>query len=103
MAPKEMKVKATDDFEVTGDGSNAAWKKAEWEPLNQRSKNGADYETKVKALYSKKGIYFLMEGSDKKINAKITEDFASSATICPISPERSMFARSFSRLAAEPL
>lgn len=75
LAPKELKVNATEDFEVTGDGTNAAWQKAVWEPMHKRTKNGADYETKVKALYSKKGIYFLMEGADEKISAKITEDF----------------------------
>ena len=34
--PRELHVKPTDDFEVTGDGSTAAWKKAEWEPLHRR-------------------------------------------------------------------
>ncbi|CAN5402247.1 hypothetical protein BH11PLA2_BH11PLA2_40870 [soil metagenome] len=76
MALRELKVKATEDFEVTGDGKNTAWQTATWEPLYKRTKTGADYETKVKTLYSKKGLYVLMEATDKKISAKITEDFA---------------------------
>ncbi|CAN5405124.1 hypothetical protein BH11PLA2_BH11PLA2_27970 [soil metagenome] len=76
MAPSELKVKATEDFEVTGDGKKAAWQAATWEPLHKRTKTGADYETKVKTLYSKKGLYVLIEATDKKISAKITEDFA---------------------------
>jgi predicted TIM-barrel fold metal-dependent hydrolase len=74
MAPRELRVKATDDFEVTGDGSNAAWKKAEWEPLHKRTDKGAPYETKVKALYSKTGVYVLMEATDKKITATFDKD-----------------------------
>ena len=31
----------TDDFEVTGDGSAAAWEKAEWEPLHRRDRRRA--------------------------------------------------------------
>src|SRR5437899_5783346 len=29
---RELRVRPTADFEVTGDGSAAAWQKAEWEP-----------------------------------------------------------------------
>lgn len=75
LVKREMAVKPAEDFEVTGDGSNVAWKAAAWEPLHKRGPNGADYETKVKALYSKKGIYFLMEGTDAKLTATMTKDF----------------------------
>jgi predicted TIM-barrel fold metal-dependent hydrolase len=75
LAPRELRVKATDDFEVTGDGSAAAWKKTEWEPLHKRNAKGLPYETRVKVLYSKKGLYVLMDATDKKITAKITDDF----------------------------
>lgn len=75
LAIRELKVKPADDFAVTGDGSNAAWAKAAWEPLHRRNAKGADYETKFKALYSKTGIYFLMEGADTKLTATKTEDF----------------------------
>ncbi|MEO2089328.1 MAG: carbohydrate-binding family 9-like protein [Gemmataceae bacterium] len=75
MAPREMKVKPTDDFDVTGDGGNKAWEKAEWVPLRKRTATGAAYETKVKMLYSKKGVYVLMDATDKKLSAKMTADF----------------------------
>ena len=70
----ELKVKPTDDFELTGDGSAAAWKKAEWEPLHKRGDKGPDHDTKVKVLYSKTGLYVLMEGADKKITATFDKD-----------------------------
>lgn len=75
LTPREMAVKATDDFDVTGDGSNAAWAKAEWVPLRKRTAKGAEYETKVKMLYSKKGVYVLMDATDTVLSAKITADF----------------------------
>jgi predicted TIM-barrel fold metal-dependent hydrolase len=74
--PKDLHVKATDDFEVTGDGSAAAWKKAEWVPLRRRIKDGQPYEARVKVLYSKTGIYVLFDGTDKKITATMKEDFS---------------------------
>lgn len=73
--PREMKVKPTDDFELTGDGSAKAWEKAEWVPLHAREEKGHPYETKVKTLYSKKGLYVLMESTDAKLSAKIDRDF----------------------------
>lgn len=75
LAPREARVKPTEDFEVTGDGSAAAWRAAEWFPLRKRNASGADYETKVKLLYSKKGLYTLMSGTDRKLTATMTEDF----------------------------
>jgi hypothetical protein len=72
---RELRVKATDDFEVTGDGRTDAWKKAEWEALHARGKDGHPYETKVKVLYSKKGLYVLMEATDKKLTSTLKEDF----------------------------
>jgi predicted TIM-barrel fold metal-dependent hydrolase len=74
-APKELSVKPTDDFEVTGDGSAPAWKKAAWEPLRRRTKDGQAYETRIKVLYSKTGIYVLMDATDRKITATVREDF----------------------------
>jgi hypothetical protein len=68
-------VRSTEDFEVTGDGSAEAWKKAEWEPLHRRTAEGNPYETRIKSLYSKKGIYVLMDATDKKITATLTKDF----------------------------
>ncbi len=74
LAKRELRVRATDDFELTGDGSAEAWRKAEWEPLHKRGE-GAPYETKVKVLYSKTGLYVLMDATDKKLTATMTKDF----------------------------
>ncbi len=68
-------MKATDDFEVTGDGDAKAWEKAEWEPLHARGEKGLPYETRVKVLYSKKGLYVLMDATDKKLTATFEKDF----------------------------
>jgi predicted TIM-barrel fold metal-dependent hydrolase len=68
-------VRPTEDFEVTGDGSSEAWKKAEWVPLNPRAPGGPAAETRVKLLYSRKGLYVLMAAADRKITATIREDF----------------------------
>ena len=70
-----LKVKSTSDFEVTGDGSNPAWEKTGWTPLHKRSSQGHSYEARFKVLYSKKGIYFLMDGTDSKLTASFTQDF----------------------------
>lgn len=70
-----MTVRATADFEVTGTGDNAAWQQAEWTPLHRRQKDGHPYETRVKMLYSDTGLYVLMDATDRKITATMTEDF----------------------------
>jgi hypothetical protein len=69
----ELHVRATDEFEVTGDGSAEAWKKADWEPLHKRT--GLPYETRVKVLYSPGGLYVLMDATDRKLTATLTRDF----------------------------
>ncbi len=73
-AGKLLHVKPTDDFEVTGNGSAAAWKSVAWEPLTKRGEGSAD-EARFKMLYSKQGVYVLMDGSDRKLTATIQEDF----------------------------
>jgi hypothetical protein len=73
--PPVLNVPGTDDFEITGDGKSPAWRKTEWQPLNQRSKDGHPYEARFKVLYSKTGLYVLMEGTDEKLTATFTEDF----------------------------
>jgi predicted TIM-barrel fold metal-dependent hydrolase len=72
--PRELRVGSTEDFEVTGDGSAKAWEKAKWEPLHKRG-NGSLYETRMKVLYSQKGLYVLMDAEDKKLTATFKEDF----------------------------
>jgi hypothetical protein len=72
---KELRVRPTADFELTGDGSAAAWQKADWVTLRRREEGGLPYQTRVKALYSPKGLYTLMEATDGAITAKFQEDF----------------------------
>ena len=40
-----------------------------------RPTTGLPYETRVKVLYSKKGLYVLMDATDKKLTATMQEDF----------------------------
>lgn len=70
-----MHVKRTDDFELIGAGSAAAWQGTAWEPLKKRAQSGHAYDARVKLLYSKTGIYVLMNGSDRKLTATLREDF----------------------------
>jgi predicted TIM-barrel fold metal-dependent hydrolase len=69
-----MKVKPSADFEITGDGKAPAWNHTEWITLPRRRHDGLPYETKVKLLYSPKGIYALMEATDGKVTATMTAD-----------------------------
>jgi cellulose/xylan binding protein with CBM9 domain len=75
-ARKTLKVSRTEDFEVSGDGANAAWAKAAWEPLVARGAKLREDLTQVKVLYSARGLYFLMQGADRAVTATMTEDFA---------------------------
>ena len=70
-----LSVKPAEDFEVTGTGEHAAWRQAEWTPLRRRQPDGHPYETRFKTLYSKTGLYFLMEGTDRKLTTTMKEDF----------------------------
>ena len=70
-----LTVKAVDDFQVTGSGDHAAWASAEWVPMRRRQADGLPYDTRFKVLYSNTGIYFLMDGTDKKVTATMAEDF----------------------------
>lgn len=76
VAAKELRVRPTTDFEVTGDGANPAWERAAWVPLAKRNAGGLAYETRVKVLYSPKGLYVLMDAKDAKVSARMDEDFA---------------------------
>jgi hypothetical protein len=71
-----MSVKPSADFEVTGSGTDAAWQQTEWTSLRRRQADGHPYETRVKALYSNTGLYFLMDSTDRKLTATMTEDFS---------------------------
>jgi len=71
-------VAKSDDFKVTGDGSNQNWGKAEWLQLTQRRPAEIDpsRSVKVKTLYSETGIYCLFDCTDKKITATMEADFS---------------------------
>jgi len=71
----EMTVTPTEDFELTGDGSAPAWERAAWVPLHRRAERGLEYRTRVRLLYSATGLYVLMDASDARITATMTEDF----------------------------
>ena len=77
-----LRVRATDDFEVTGDGQAAAWNKAEWQSLFRRNGAGVPLaeeptnRTRVKLLYSAKGLYVLFDAADQKLTATFDRDFA---------------------------
>jgi len=70
-----MHVKPTDDFQITGQGSNAAWNKTDWTNLSKRPKGSHDYTARVKVLYSKTGLYVLMDGTDRRLSATMENDF----------------------------
>jgi hypothetical protein len=64
-----------DDFEVNGTGDHASWQKVTWTPLRRRQPDGAPYDTRFKSVYSTTGIYFLIDGTDRKLTATMAEDF----------------------------
>jgi hypothetical protein len=72
---KVMHVRSTEDFTVTGSGEAPAWKNAAWEPLEVRGTGALPYQSRVKMLYSKTGLYVLMEAEDRTITATMSEDF----------------------------
>ena len=74
-ARPQLTVRPVADFEVNGSGDNAAWKSAEWTPLRRRQPDGHPYDTRFKSVYSKTGIYFLIDGTDRKLTATMAEDF----------------------------
>ena len=70
-----MTVNFSEDFEVTGTGEHAAWRRTEWIALRPRQTGGHPYESRFKMLYSSTGLYFLMDGTDRLLTATMTEDF----------------------------
>lgn len=71
-----LQIRYTNDFEITGDGQNEAWNATDWVSLSL-IKGSSPYATKVKLLYSDKGIYALYHCEDWKITATLQEDFTS--------------------------
>src|SRR5215813_9499067 len=70
-----LQVRTTADFEVTGAGDNDAWRRTEWTALRRREPDGHPYDSRFKMLYSTTGLYFLMEGTDRKLTATMSQDF----------------------------
>lgn len=70
----EIAVKKSADFTITGDGSAKNWEMTSWNVIPMRSGTG-ELTTKVKLLYSDKGIYFLFDCNDNKITAAMNADF----------------------------
>jgi hypothetical protein len=71
-----MHVQSTSDFDVTGGGSAAAWDAVEWTALQNRPGGQLHHTTRVKMLYSPKGIYVLFDATDGRLTATLGEDFA---------------------------
>ena len=70
-----ISVKPSEDFQLTGTGEDAHWRQAEWVTLRRRQPEGHPYDTRVKVLYSRTGLYVLMEATDRKLSATMNEDF----------------------------
>ena len=67
-------IKKCQDFAVTGNASSVEWKKTGWVDLVQQRPDISPYSTKVKVLYSEKGLYFLFDCADKKLTTTIVGD-----------------------------
>jgi len=66
----------TEDFTITGDGKSVQWNKAAWLPITVQESSGDPVSaTRVKVLYSDRGLYFLFFCEDQKITATIQEDY----------------------------
>jgi hypothetical protein len=74
-AARVLRVRQTKDFVISGKGDAPAWAKANWEPLHLRTPDGHQYQTRIKMLYSRNGLYVLMEAEDCTITATMNEDF----------------------------
>jgi predicted TIM-barrel fold metal-dependent hydrolase len=69
-AARVLRIRQTDDFVINGRGNASAWKKATWEPLALRAADGHQYETRVKMLYSRTGLYVLMEAGIARLQPR---------------------------------
>ena len=68
-----VRIKQTDDFEITGDGRNSAWTAAAWNTL--MPSGDQTQKTRYKILYSETGLYFLFHNEDAVLTATKTKDF----------------------------
>jgi len=73
--PDIIHLKKTVDFELTGNGSEPEWSRAESLVIPKRQ-GAVEYKTTMKILWSEKGIYLLYDCEDGKISSTLREDFA---------------------------
>ncbi len=74
--PGEVLVEKTTDFSFKNDRIEENWANAKWVSLTQiRGENKMGYYTRVKALYSVTGVYFLFECGDKVLTSNFHSDF----------------------------
>jgi hypothetical protein len=71
----EMLVKRTEDFEVDGLGAAGQWSSAAWHDLSRVGKGRSTHATRAKLLYSRRGLYFLVECQDRRLTCTMTRDF----------------------------
>ena len=69
-----VRIKQTNDFEISGDGKNKAWESVKWITMLPSEKD-EPRETRFKALYSATGMYFLFYNNDEILSATKTSDF----------------------------
>jgi hypothetical protein len=62
------------DFEISGKGDHAEWKKAAWHSLTRLDSAGHDYATRFRIMYSATGIYVLFTGEDSIITTRYDQD-----------------------------
>lgn len=72
---KQYRVKRTEDFEVTGKGEAKGWETAEWQSLVGCGGKQHQMTARFKALWSKTGLYVLMQGTDRKLSATMKQDY----------------------------
>jgi hypothetical protein len=68
-------VRRTSDFEISGEGSNAAWERADWLTLPPLKNDAVGWTTLVRILYSDSGLYVLFRFEDHQLTATMETDF----------------------------
>lgn len=71
-----LEVSSTKDFDVTGLGDAPEWGSVQWQPLKRVGVGKSEYKTRAKVLYSRKGMYFLVECEDRQLSCTLTEPFS---------------------------
>ncbi len=70
----EWIVRRTNDFDLTGDGTAAAWAATEWQALQPTRPDPTAYATRAKMLYSPKGLYVLVDCEDRTLTCTDLRD-----------------------------